>query len=463
MKEVKEKKKQRFLRTPGRRGAAVNAFAAVVALAMMLVIMVHSGMMPGVSSSVDADRAAAAYWDKVKSSIEGTIYDRNGTVLCTASEKGKPGTLTYPESTSFLLGYNSNIYGQSALRKMYYKDVLLNTDKNGKGGSLNLTLDIDLQNYCQSQLRGHEGAIIVMNWKTGALLAAASNSDPNITFNANEIDEKWDVYNRGNFWYNRCWLVEDPPGSTQKIITAACALEHGEGDFKMDDSGKLDIGGASIHNFGNGVYGSTDLQSAMTNSVNTYFAALSLRLGQAHFLETQEKFLYNVPISDLDFTEQTLTSSVSLTTQASLAMAGFGQGTLSTSPLHLALGMGGVMNGGEIVQPYLVENATIKGKTKHQHKPETLSKDCISKANAETLRSYLHVTALAYGFDEATCGTAFAKTGTADDSRGTNHIYCLAATGDYVVLVSISHTHSASGLALPLTKNVLSYVHGMQS
>ncbi len=57
MKEVKEKKKQRFLRTPGRRGGAVNAFAAVVALAMMLVIMVHSGMMPGVSSSVDADRA----------------------------------------------------------------------------------------------------------------------------------------------------------------------------------------------------------------------------------------------------------------------------------------------------------------------------------------------------------------------------------------------------------------------
>lgn len=347
---------------------------------------------------------------------------------------------------------------------MYYKDVLLNTDKNGNGGSLNLTLDIDLQNYCQSQLRGHEGAIIVMNWKTGALLAAASNSDPNITFNANEIDEKWDVYNRGNFWYNRCWLVEDPPGSTQKIITAACALEHGEGDFKMDDSGKLDIGGASIHNFGNGVYGSTDLQSALKNSVNTYFAALSLRLGQARFLETQEKFLYNVPISDLDFTEQTLTSSVSLTTQASLAMAGYGQSTLRTCPLQIALSMAGIMNDGEIVKPYLVENATIKGKTKHQHKPETLSKDCISKANAETLRSYLHVTALAYGFDEATCGAAYAKTGTADDSRGTNHIYCLAATGDdYVVLVSISHTHSASGLALPLTKNVLSYVHGMQS
>lgn len=455
-------KKKGLLRTPGGRAAALNACAAVVALAMMLVIMVHSGMMPGVSSSVDADRAAAAWREQICSSVEGDILDRNGTVLCTASEKGKPGTLTYPESTSFLLGYNSNIYGQSALRKMY-KDVLLDTDKNGKGGSLNLTLDIDLQNYCQSQLRGHEGAIIVMNWKTGALLAAASNSDPNITFNANEIDEKWDVYNHGDFWYARCWLVEDPPGSTQKIITAACALEHGEGDFKIDDTGKLDIGGASIHNFGNGVYGSTDLQSALKNSVNTYFAALSLRLGQARFLETQEKFLYNVPISDLDFTEQTLTSSVSLTTQASLAMAGFGQGTLSTSPLHLALGMGGVMNDGEIVKPYLVENATIKGKTKHQHKPETLSKDCISKANAETLRSYLHVTALAYGFDEATCGTAFAKTGTADDSRGTNHVYCVSATGDYVVAVSISHVHNTSSLTLPITKRVLSYVHGTQS
>lgn len=455
-------KKKGLLRTPGGRGSAVIACAAVVALAMMLVIMVHSGMMPGVSSSVDADRAAAAWREQICSSIEGDILDRNGTVLCTASEKGKPGTLTYPESTSFLLGYNSLRFGLSGLRSMY-REVLLDTDADGKGGALNLTLDIGLQNYCQSQLRGHEGAIIVMNWKTGAPLAAASNSDPNITFNANEIDEKWDVYNHGDFWYSRCWLVEDPPGSTQKIITAACALEHGEGDFKIDDTGKLDIGGASIHNFGNGVFGSTDLQSALENSVNTYFAALSLRVGQAAFLETEEKFLYNVPISDLDFTEQTLTSSVSLTTQASLAMAGFGQGTLRTCPLQIALSMAGIMNDGAIVKPYLVENATIKGKTKHQHKPETLSKDCISKANAERLRSYLHVTALAYGFDEATCGTALVKTGTADDSRGTNHIYCLAATGDYVVLASISHTHSASGLALPLTKNVLSYVHGMQS
>lgn len=462
MKDVKDKKKQRFLRTPGRRGAAVNAGAALLAFFMILVVMVNSGMMPGVSPRVDSDKATTAYWDQVTSSIEGTICDRNGTVLCSAADYGTPGTLTYPESTSFVLGYNSLRYGQSGLRSMY-RDVLLDTDADGKGGTLNLTLDIDLQNYCQSQLRGHEGAIIVMNWKTGALLAAASNSDPNITFNANEIDEKWDVYNHGNFWYDRCWLVEDPPGSTQKIITAACALEHDQGDFTLDDKGVLQAGGMDVHNYGNKAYGKTNLASGLKNSVNTYFASLSLRLGQAAFLETQEAFLYNTPVEDLDFTEQTLTSTLSLTTQASLAMAGYGQSTLRTSPLHIALSMAGVMHDGTIVKPYLVENTTIKGKTKHQHKPETLSKGCISKTNADTLRSYLHATALAYGFDEATCGTAYAKTGTADDSRGTNHIYCLGATGDYVVLVSISHTHSASGLTLPITKNVLSYVHGMQS
>lgn len=462
MKDVKDKKKQRFLRTPGRRAAAVNAGAALLAFFMILVVMVNSGMMPGVSPRVDSDKATTAYWDQVTSSIEGTICDRNGTVLCSAADYGTPGTLTYPESTSFLLGYNSLRYGQSGLRSMY-RDVLLDTDADGKGGTLNLTLDIDLQNYCQSQLRGHEGAIIVMNWKTGALLAAASNSDPNITFNANEIDEKWDVYNHGNFWYDRCWLVEDPPGSTQKIITAACALEHDQGDFTLDDKGVLQAGGMDVHNYGNKAYGKTNLASGLKNSVNTYFASLSLRLGQAAFMQTQEAFLYNTPVEDLDFTEQTLTSSVTLTTQESLAMAGYGQSTLRTSPLHIALSMAGVMHDGTIVKPYLVENTTIKGKTKHQHKPETLSKGCISKTNADTLRSYLHATALAYGFDEATCGTAYAKTGTADDSRGSNHIYCLGATGDYVVIVSISHTHSASGLTLPITKNVLSYVHGMQS
>lgn len=462
MKDVKDKKKQRFLRTPGRRGAAVNAGAALLAFFMILVVMVNSGMMPGVSPRVDSDKATTAYWDQVTSSIEGTICDRNGTVLCSAADYGTPGTLTYPESTSFVLGYNSLRYGQSGLRSMY-RDVLLDTDADGKGGTLNLTLDIDLQNYCQSQLRGHEGAIIVMNWKTGALLTAASSSDPNITFNANEIDEKWDVYNNGNFWYDRCWLVEDPPGSTQKIITAACALEHDQGDFTLDDKGVLQAGGMDVHNYGNNAYGKTNLASGLKNSVNTYFASLSLRLGKAAFMQTQEAFLYNTPVEDLDFTEQTLTSSVTLTTQESLAMAGYGQGTLCTSPLHIALSMAGVMNDGTIVKPYLVENTTIKGKTKNQHKTQTLSEGCISKANARTLRSYLNANAVSYGFDEATCGKAFAKTGTADDSRGSNHIYCLGATGDYVVIVSISHTHSASGLTLPITKNVLSYVHGMQS
>ena len=205
--------------------------------------------------------------------------------------------------------------------------------------------------------------------------------------------------------------MEDPPGSTQKILTAACALENGQEDFELDDTGEFAVGGASIHNFSNGVYGRTNLQSALQNSVNTYFAALSLRLGQRAFMETQEQFLYNVPIADLDFTEQTLTSSVSLTTQASLAMAGYGQSTLRTSPLHIALSMAGVMHDGTIVKPYLVENTTIRGKTKHQHKPETLSKDCISRANARTLRSYLNANAIGYGFDEASCGTVYAKTG----------------------------------------------------
>lgn len=458
-----KQKKKGLLRTPGARGAVVNGVGGVVALAMVLVIMIHSGMMPGVSSRVDSDKGTAAYWDKVTSSIEGTIVDRNGTVLCSAAEYGTPGTLAYPESTSFLVGYNSFCFGQSGLRAMYRDEVLLNTDADGVGGTLNLSLDIGLQNYCQSLLSGHEGAIIVMNWETGALLAAASNSDPNITFNANEIEKNWDVYNQGDFWYNRCFMVEDPPGSTQKIITAACALEHDQGDFTLDDKGVLQAGGMDVHNFGNKAYGKTNLASGLKNSVNTYFASLSLRLGQAAFMQTQEAFLYNTPVEDLDFTEQTLTSSVTLTTQESLAMAGYGQGTLCTSPLHIALSMAGVMNEGTIVKPYLVENTTIKGKTKNQHKTQTLSEGCISKANARTLRSYLNANAVSYGFDEATCGKAFAKTGTADDSRGTNHIYCLGATGDYVVIVSISHTHSASGLTLPITKDVLSYVHGMQS
>ncbi|MBR2067396.1 MAG: hypothetical protein IJ875_03950, partial [Solobacterium sp.] len=195
---------------------------------------------------------------------EGPIYDRNGNIISQNS------TLAYPEnySYSWLLGYYStslgmeNVYGLRGNLKDYLYFLL---DKDNVGAKVTLTTDSRIQNYAhESILQGIEGSVIVLDNKTGAILALASQSTVNYDGNdpmfilQSEIEGS--QFRRGTY-------ENDPPGSTFKIITSIAALEKSrdeqldESFFSFNDTGTYIPEGDQfeIRNYNNIAYGQIGL------------------------------------------------------------------------------------------------------------------------------------------------------------------------------------------------------------
>jgi cell division protein FtsW (lipid II flippase) len=132
----------------------------------------------------------------------GTLLDRNNQPL--ALTIGQPGTyirrVLYPD-LSPVLGYNSPVYGQSGLEASF--DLYLRGQKGYPGLTLwwsslqygqpppgldlRTSLDLDMQRTADQLLGSHPGALVLLNAKSGEILAMASHP----TFDANQLTEQW--------------------------------------------------------------------------------------------------------------------------------------------------------------------------------------------------------------------------------------------------------------------------------
>jgi len=135
----------------------------------------------------------------------GSVLDRNNAIL--AETTGEPGNLTrvltYPP-LSALIGYSNSNYGQagleagldSTLRGVYGNSAFtvfstrLLTAQYPVGADVRLSLDMKLQQKADSLLIGQTGAIVLLNSKTGEILATATSP----TFDANTLDENWSTW-----------------------------------------------------------------------------------------------------------------------------------------------------------------------------------------------------------------------------------------------------------------------------
>lgn len=450
------------------RVALVSAVSVFLVFVMIRNLILASGLFPGADEAVTRREQELKDISARQSTIEGQFTDRNGAPITAPDTPGKPGKLLFDECYSYLIGYNSGVYGTSGLRKKLYH-ALYYGGADHVGASVQLTTDNDLQEFCYRQVLGsHEGSVIVMKPDTGELLACVSRSSASEGFNANEIDEKFSDYNQLDaFFMNRATFNQDPPGSTFKVITAASMIDNGMEDYSyFDETGEFTVGRTSIHNFGGAVYNSApmNMEFALNHSVNVYFASAALPLTAGCLQNTAARFLFGQTV-ELDFA--TLTSNLdlgALNQPELLAQAAFGQGRLTTSPMQIVMIMGAVMNDGKMMLPYLIASTSDNGKTLQYSKP-TKAADALSGETAASLRNYLHSNALHYGFDEEGYGRVYAKTGTADQANGKNHIYYLIGVetekGDYAALIDWRESRESSSALKPSAVNLLRYLQSM--
>ena len=423
-------------------------------------------IVPIVDSSSKAAVNAMTYRTIQDYAMEGDYVDRNGNFIMGSYEAGQPATANYPENYAYayLLGYYSvsgdkeNRYG---LRGNLENYTLFHLDSNSKGATVTLTTDNALQDYCWQLLGDTEGSIIVLDNRTGKILALASTSG--VTYDVNDVTTLLDSDVEGS-QYRRGTYETDPPGSTFKIVTATAALTKQEEEnlddswFDYNDTGSFYALGSDfeITNWAYLSYGKIDLEEAMNHSVNTYFANLGIKTGTEQMEKTAKAFMIGTDI-EIPFL-CTISSSIEFDKeQIEVAQTSFGQGKTQITPLQIAMISQSVANDGNMMSPYIVDSIHSGRLPLYKAFPKKLSTTMDSTVN-DRLKEILHSTAVGYGFDEANYGMVYAKTGTAECAEDRIHTYITGFTDSYSFVIS-HNNGDISTTDIPVAQQLVSFLN----
>lgn len=366
--------------------------------------------------------------------IAGDVLDRSGIVLATtqgdrrvyqADEEARRAVVhllgdDQGQVSNGVEAFQSNyLYGFQATLPELVNSLFDNEPRRGD----NVTLTVDSR-LCTAITRyfnaheltaGHNGAAVVMNYRTGEVLGWISlpNFDPmNITAAA--------VSDPGQPFWNRVTQSVYPPGSTFKIITTDAALTHIP-DIQTQEiacNGGLDVLGQAIRDYGNAVHNSLSLRRAFTVSCNNAYALLALTMKDDALRRTAESFGFN---DNFLFKDIVVENSVYPTTNRSLfelATSGFGQSAIVASPMHMCLVAAAIANDGVMMEPQLLRQVTSNSGTVRTSFSPRIYRTATTAANAAVLQEYMRaVVSGGTGTRAAVSGlNVCGKTGSAESS-----------------------------------------------
>lgn len=335
--------------------------------------------------------------------VRGSILSSDGQALAyTQVDDQGNETRIYPYGNMFahVVGYEAN--GRNGLESLAnsslmsthheYVDRLKNEilELKNPGDNVVTTLNTRLQEVAYNALGGYNGAVVVMDPKTGAVLASVSKPD----FDPNTVEANWDSLvndSTNSSLLNRATQGAYPPGSIFKIVTALTYLrEHGTlDDFSYNCTGSITQEGHTIPCIYGEVHGQVDFTTAFAESCNTAFVQMGLDLGADAIQETAEDLLFNqeLPIS-LDYRKSTIdlkeSEGIPFLMQSSI-----GQGTTLVSPMHMAMIVSAIANGGELMEPYYIDHVeNDAGDVVKTTSPSTY-KELMSESEAETLKNLM--------------------------------------------------------------------------
>jgi penicillin-binding protein 2 len=220
----------------------------------------------------------------------------------------------------------------------------------------------------ESLLQGKTGAVVVVDPKTGFILASASNPD----FNPNAFvgglsRDVWAgiVENPWRPMENKVTRGEYPPASTYKIITAAAGLEEGVIDARTTFycKGFIRYGDRRFRCWKRGGHGKTDVVRALAESCDVFFYHTGMKLGVDRLAKYAEGFgLGKKTGFDVGFEADGLVPTASWKKQKT-GVAWQGGETLSiaigqsynlVTPLQMAMLTAAVENGGTLLRPQAI-------------------------------------------------------------------------------------------------------------
>lgn len=416
--------------------------------------------------------------------VAGSIYDRNGILLASTVDgkriyqadetarravvhvigdsEGQVSNGVEGFQTAFLYGFKASLVER-------FNDLF--SDVPRRGDDVYLSLDSALCTrivdfFWQFPLTmGKNGAAVVMNYKTGEVVAEVSlpSFDP---MNIGGVSAGSEVY------WNRATQSLYPPGSTFKVITTAAALENIPNVTAIDITcnGGLDVDGQAIRDYGNTVHTSLTLKQAFMKSCNNIYALLALDMGDTALRKMAESFGFNANFLFRDFVVENSAYPTGPRSRFDVAMSGFGQSSIGATPMHLCLVAAAIANDGVMMEPTLLRQATTPtGAVRATFGPKVY-RAALSSDTAATLQQYMRAVVTSGTGSRASVDglTICGKTGSAESSRNGRDVthglfigYIDSEELPYAVCVVVENIVDGEGggsTAAPIAGEIFKYI-----
>jgi penicillin-binding protein A len=420
----------------------------------------------------------------------GEILAADGSVIARSVARGRGGDRTfvrrYPEGelygnpigysfvdrgrVGFELAHNDELIGE----KTEFLSILDTLRGQAQEGSdVQSSLDPEGQVTATQAMGGQKGSVVALDPQTGEVLTMVSVP----TYDPNEVASNagFEALNEDDDapLFNRATQAGYPPGSTMKVVTATAALESGNGpDTTLNGDTGVEISGVPLQNAGGESFGEIDMETALTNSVNTWWAQMGEELGAETMYKYMDRFGFNQK-PPLDYPGFQLSPSGEFadgqlldagSDQIDVGRMAIGQDKLNVTPLQMAMVAAAVANDGELMEPRLWSKVIDTDGREDKLDPERMSR-VMDEDTAETLTGMMEDVV-----NEGTGGAAAlasdqvaGKTGTAeiDPAQDLNQAWFIgfAPSDDPQVAIAVTVERTVGGfggtVAAPIAQQVL--------
>ena len=352
----------------------------------------------------------------------------------------------------------------------------LGTQEAEAGTTLNLTLDLELQQTAQKALGNRRGAAVVLDAKTGAVLAmtSAPTFDPNI-FTRRVASSEWERLQGADKPFLNRALQGYPPGSTFKIVTSVAGIESGQfyPDSVLGTSSYITVGGTQFHEHSGG-YGVIGFLDALAYSSNTFFYQVGMASGPEEIAKWGK--ILGIGTTDLELLGLEGGFPGSLPTPeekeelygepwytGDTVSMSIGQGLVLVTPLELAVMVSTVANGGMRVKPHI--------RVEQTNTPETAPEPTgIAPDTLEVIRAGLQAvveSGTARSLNDGSIPLTAGKTGTVEvPGQEDNSVYVAygpASDPEIAIAVVVEEGGYGSKAAAPIAHELFKTYFGVAS
>ncbi len=372
----------------------------------------------------------------------GRILAADGTVIARSVAKGSGANRrfirSYPAGGLYghPIGYSFVRQGDSEFEEFHNDELVGNesefssildelSGREQQGNDVVTNIDPAAQETALAALQEVGfGAVVAIEPQSGRIRVLASNPP----YDPNRVPFELSKLNRNELeapLFDRATQGQYPPGSTFKVVTAAAGLDSGTitPETAIDAPGTLEVQGQALHNDFDEDFGPITLDTALTNSVNTWFAQLGEQVGEDTLFEYMDAFGFNsTPAIDLP-SDQVYRSGVfeggkflGPSDPVDLARIAIGQERLVVTPLQMAEVAAAVANHGHLMKPQIWSRVVDPdGRVVDRLDPSEYSQPIDEQTASELTTAMEGVVSEGTGTNAAIPGVPVAgKTGTAE-------------------------------------------------